>query len=92
MKCADCKFWARYPTVEQIKATTVDSAAAYFEKNYRPTRGWCRINPPTLQPRESFSGMTIETKWPETHEDDFCGKFEPANDEASESAGQKTES
>ena len=74
MKCADCKFWVRFPKLEQIQSN--DGSAVYFEKNYKPVMGWCCINPPTLQPRQAFSGLTCETKFPETHESAFCGKFE----------------
>lgn len=63
--CAQCRFWDVTNQIT-IGSRTVKVAA-------------CRRHPPTRERTPNLFGKTpvVETVWPETRADDWCGHFEP---------------
>jgi hypothetical protein len=68
MKCEDCRFWKRFPSLEEMRLMHGKDAKILMSDE-RPVCGACRFNPPTIRPAG-------DTRWPITTADSFCGKFE----------------
>jgi hypothetical protein len=63
MKCEQCKWWHRNP--QEVLVQNLEGPQTRVTLSNPQTCGLCRINPPS----------NTETKWPITHENDFCGGF-----------------
>ena len=69
-RCGTCRYWDRdgYPRPWEVLA---------LEENETGSRG-CRYNPPVLivWPLPDGQGHNLNTDWPHTAADDWCGRWE----------------